>query len=124
MAARQGLSISCTKPSIAVNLVEIADQAASSNAGLAHVTTVHLRLGQLSGVVADALLFGYDITTQGTRLEGSRLEIQEVPVIVFCSQCQTDYPLPDIQLFRCPVCGDFAGFRHRGQGDRARVNRR
>ena len=95
--------------SIAVNLVEIADQAAS-NAGLTHVTAVHLRLGQLSGVVADALLFGYDITTQGTRLEGSRLEIQEAPVIVFCSQCQADYPLPDIQLFRCPGCGDSAVF--------------
>lgn len=93
--------------SIAVNLVEIADQAAS-NAGLTHVTTVHLRLGQLSGVVADALLFGYDVSTQGTRLEGSRLEIQEVPVSIFCSQCQADYPLPDIQLFRCPACGDSA----------------
>jgi len=95
--------------SIAVNLVEIADQAAS-NAGLARVTTVHLRLGQLSGVVADALLFGYDITTQGTRLEGSRLEIQETPVIVFCSRCQVDYPLPDLQRFRCPACGDSAVF--------------
>ena len=95
--------------SIAVNLVEIADQAAS-NAGLTHVTIVHLRLGQLSGVVADALLFGYDITTQGTRLEGSRLEIQELPVIVFCSLCQADYPLPDIQLVRCPACGDSAVF--------------
>lgn len=95
--------------SIAVNLVEIADLAAS-NAGLTHVTTVHLRLGQLSGVVADALLFGYDLTTQGTRLEGSHLEIQEVPVTVFCSQCQADYPLPDIQLFRCPACGDSSVF--------------
>ncbi len=90
--------------SIAVTLVEIADRAAA-NAGLSQVTTAHLRLGQLSGVVADALLFGYDIATQGTRLEGSRLEIEEIPVVVFCSQCQTDRPLPDIQLFRCPACG-------------------
>ena len=78
-----------------------------SNAGIAHVTTVHLRLGQLSGVVPDALLFGYDITTQGTRLEGSRLEIVEAPVIVFCPQCQAKHSLPDIQLFRCPVCVRF-----------------
>ncbi len=31
-------------------------------------------------------------------------------MIVFCSQCQADYPLPDIQLFRCPACGDSAVF--------------
>lgn len=93
--------------SIAVNLVEIADQAAA-NAGLSQVTAVHLRLGQLSGVVANALLFGYDIATQGTRLEGSRLEIEDVPVVVLCLQCQTSRPLPDTQCFRCPVCGDSA----------------
>lgn len=91
--------------SIAVSLVEIADQAAA-NAGLSRVTAVHLRLGLLSGVVADALLFGYDIATQGTRLEGSRLHIEDVPVVVFCSSCRASRPLPDIQRFRCPACGD------------------
>jgi hydrogenase nickel incorporation protein HypA/HybF len=62
--------------SIAVNLVEMAAQAAES-AQAARVEVVRLRLGRLSGVVADALLFGYDIATQNTILAGSRLDIEE-----------------------------------------------
>ena len=90
--------------SIAYNLVEAVAQAAQ-NAGARAVTVVRLRLGELSGVVENALQFGYDIATQGTVLEGSRLEIEEVPVIIHCDHCNRDLPLPSIQNFSCPVCG-------------------
>ena len=56
--------------SIAHSLVESAVDAAEK-AGARRVTRVHLRLGALSGVVRNALEFGYEITTQGTLLEGS-----------------------------------------------------
>ena len=38
---------------------------------------VHLRVGRLSGVVADALLFAYDVACVETPLAGSRLVIAE-----------------------------------------------
>ena len=50
-------------------------------------------------------MFSYDIATQGTMLEGSRLEIEELPVKIFCPTCQAERTLPTIQQFRCPVCG-------------------
>lgn len=89
--------------SIAYNIVQIADEAAQE-ADVPHIDVVHLRLGALSGVVKDALLFGYDIATQDTRLAGSRLEIQELPVIIYCPQCQEEKTIENIQLFRCPTC--------------------
>lgn len=89
--------------SIAYNLVEAASKAAS-DAGARRVTVVRMRLGALSGVVQNALQFGHDIATKGTLLEGSRLEIEEVPVIIHCDRCNRDVALPNIQLFRCPVC--------------------
>lgn len=90
--------------SIAASLVESAEQAARQ-AGAQRVTQVFLRLGALSGVAKDALLFSYDVATAGTLLEGSRLMIEDVPVIVHCDGCQRDVTLPGIQDFRCPACG-------------------
>lgn len=89
--------------SIAYSLVQTAE-AAAADAGVSHVDVVYLRLGEMSGVVDDALLFGYDVATRGTCLEGSRLEIEKVPVVVYCPMCDAEHELPSIQLFRCPVC--------------------
>jgi hydrogenase nickel incorporation protein HypA/HybF len=69
------------------------------------VSAVHLRLGALSGVVKDALLFSYEIACQDTPLERSRLIIEDVPVIVFCPQCNAQRTLPSVQMFTCPECG-------------------
>jgi hydrogenase nickel incorporation protein HypA/HybF len=90
--------------SIACNLVEIADGAAR-DAGAARVDVVHLRLGLFSGVVKDALLFSYDIATRGTLLENSHLQIEDVPLAVYCPVCMEEKELPGLQLFQCPTCG-------------------
>jgi hydrogenase nickel incorporation protein HypA/HybF len=90
--------------SIAYNLVEIASQAAAQ-ARAARVKTVNLRIGQLSGVVKDALLFSYEIAAVGTVLEGSVLQIEDVPVAVYCASCDVTSVLPNLQSFCCPQCG-------------------
>lgn len=93
--------------SIAVNLVEIAENAARG-ANAEAVEVVYLRLGVLSGVVEDALRFAYDIACQGTLLAGSRLEIETVPLTIFCPTCGEARTLPSIQALQCPVCGTFS----------------
>lgn len=89
--------------SIAHSLVSIAEDAIKG-AGVTRVEVVHLKLGALSGVVRDALLFAYDVATEGTALAGSRLEIEDVPVVVYCPTCDAERTLESIQLFCCPVC--------------------
>jgi hydrogenase nickel incorporation protein HypA/HybF len=66
---------------------------------------VHLKLGALSGVVKDALLFSYDLACEGTLLQGSRLVIEEIPVVVYCRRCRAEQTLDSIQRFACPACG-------------------
>ena len=93
--------------SIAMGIVEAAmDEAKQRNV---QVSAVHLRLGALSGVVKDALLFSYDVACQETPLQGSRLIIEEVPVTVFCPQCNDRRVLESVQSFTCPECGTLAG---------------
>jgi hydrogenase nickel incorporation protein HypA/HybF len=55
--------------------------------------------------VKDALLFSYEVASNGTLLEGSRLVIEDVPVVIHCRECQADQTIESIQRFCCPVCG-------------------
>ncbi len=91
--------------SIALSIVEFASEEAVKR-GPVRVTAVHLKLGGLSGVVKEALLFSYDIACQDTPLAGSQLIIEDVPVIVFCARCQAEHTLDSIQRFACPTCGE------------------
>lgn len=89
--------------SIAMNIVETAQEEAQQRG--VQVTAVHLRLGALSGVVKEALLFSYDMASQDTPLQGSRLIVEEVPVEVFCPQCDAPRVLASVQSFACSQCG-------------------
>ena len=89
--------------SIAMSIVEAAVEE-SQRRGV-QVSAVHLRLGALSGVVKDALLFSYEMACQDTPLEGSQLIVEDLPVIVFCPRCQKESTLSSVQLFACPECG-------------------
>ena len=72
--------------SIAQNIVEIIKQNIPPDA-LGAVAFVHLKVGNLSGVVADSLDFSYTALNNGTQLEKSRLVIERIPFVVFCNSC-------------------------------------
>jgi hydrogenase nickel incorporation protein HypA/HybF len=90
--------------SIAMSIIEGASQEAISRGGT-RVHSVHLKLGPLSGVVKDALMFSYELACEGTFLEGSELVIEETPVVVYCPNCEMEKTLDSIQRFCCPACG-------------------
>jgi hydrogenase nickel incorporation protein HypA/HybF len=89
--------------SIAISIVNMALEE-SERRGV-RIDAVQLELGPLSGVVADALLFSYEMACSGTPLEGSRLAIKEVPIEVYCSACKAQRTLHSMQWFCCPECG-------------------
>jgi hydrogenase nickel incorporation protein HypA/HybF len=69
----------------------------------AKVTCVRLDIGALSGVVADSVLFCFDLVTEGTNLEGARLEISHTPGRGKCRSCGAEFE-PGGALLLCP-CG-------------------
>jgi hydrogenase nickel incorporation protein HypA/HybF len=89
--------------SVAQQLVELVSETLADQAPL-RVRSVRLRLGPLSGVVAEALLFAYDAATAGTALQGSTLEIEPVAAAVFCPECRAERELVGVRLLRCPLC--------------------
>jgi hydrogenase nickel incorporation protein HypA/HybF len=42
---------------------------------------------------------------EGTALQGSRLVCEEIPVVVFCPNCQAQRSLSSVQWFCCSECG-------------------
>ena len=62
--------------SIALNIVEIAEQQLARHGG-ERVKAVHLQVGPLAGVAKDALLFSFGLACEGTVVEGSQLIIED-----------------------------------------------
>jgi hydrogenase nickel incorporation protein HypA/HybF len=82
--------------SIAMSIVEMAQEEAERR-GSVQVQAVHLRFGQLSGVVKEALLASYEMACEETLLAGSKLLIEEIPVEVMCPRCNAPRLVRSIQ---------------------------
>jgi hydrogenase nickel incorporation protein HypB len=74
----------------------------------ARVTAVRLRIGELSGVVAQALEFAFDVAAAGSPLAEARLVVERAPVVIDCPTCGHQ-PLADLRSFTCPRCGQPCG---------------
>ncbi len=90
--------------SIALSIVDgVLEEAQRHHA--ARVEAVYLRLGCLSGVDKEALLFSYQIACQDTSLANSRLVIEDIEVVIMCSKCGGPQPSSSFPALRCSVCG-------------------
>lgn len=88
--------------SIADSVVRIAERHAAGR----RVTKVELKVGYLRQVVPSALSFAFELTAQGTSVEGAELEMEEVPAGGRCGACGEETPLPEMPLL-CRKCGSF-----------------
>lgn len=99
---------------LARNIVELAIEEAQRLDAM-KVNTVHLKVGRLSGVDAGALHFAFDVATADTLLAGARLEVIDVPLVVWCAHCLAEVVLPQVNHFVCPRCGTAAGEIRQGR---------
>jgi len=89
--------------SIAMSIVDIATEEAARLGG--RVSAVHLRLGALVGLVPECLLTSFEMASQDSPIAGSRLVIEEMPVMAFCPQCGGERRIASIQALCCSECG-------------------
>lgn len=68
------------------------------------VTDLYLVIGRLSSIVDDSVQFYWEMLTEGTLCEGSKLHFQRVPAQMACQACGHEYTL-DGELTPCPSCG-------------------
>jgi hydrogenase nickel incorporation protein HypA/HybF len=96
--------------SITQSVVEICEK----NAGGRRVLAVTLELGELSGIVPDAVEFCFEACTKGTLLEGARLVITRVAPKGLCRDCGSEFPV-SAYYDSCPNCGGYTVELMRGE---------
>jgi hydrogenase nickel incorporation protein HypA/HybF len=67
------------------------------------VRNVRLRVGKLRQAVPEMLTFCYDAAVRGTSLEGSHLDVEELPAEARCRRCCLTFAVED-NWFECPRC--------------------
>ncbi len=88
--------------SIAMAVVGQVEEAAPE-AGSA-VSRVELEVGELAGVVPDALGFCFELACAGTVLEGAELVVRSVPARARCGACTGDWAVGMPPALCCPTC--------------------
>ncbi len=91
--------------SIALNIVEIAEEnAKQSNVNL--ITEIELVVGELSGVVYEALEFAMEEAVKNTILEKAKRTIIRISGKAKCTSCSHEFDVKDIYT-ACPKCKSF-----------------
>lgn len=84
---------------ITQNIVAIVSEAANGR----KVRRVTLEIGELSGVMADAVAFCFDVVAQGTVLEGASLDIRPIRGRARCNDCGAEFDT--VALYTPCACG-------------------
>ncbi|MCA1729762.1 MAG: hydrogenase maturation nickel metallochaperone HypA [Actinobacteria bacterium] len=88
--------------SIAESVVQIVSRQADGR----RVTKVQMKVGHLRQVVPSALAFSFELVAEGTPVEGAELEMEEVPAVGRCRECEVESRFGNFPL-QCRACGGF-----------------
>ena len=90
--------------SLAMNIVDIVtEHAIRENAAI--VKEVEIDIGELSGVVLDALQFAMESALKGTLAEGAAVQYNVLKGKARCMGCNHTYNTKD-RFTSCPKCGE------------------
>ncbi|HZX38756.1 MAG TPA: hydrogenase maturation nickel metallochaperone HypA [Streptomyces sp.] len=89
--------------SIAAAVVERAGHTARAH-GATSVEAVRLRIGELAGVVGDALRFSFELVAEGTVVAGAELIVEDVPARARCGGCGKEFAVGSPPHLWCPGC--------------------
>lgn len=68
------------------------------------IQSLRVRIGDLSGVDAEALRQAFAVLTLQSSWKYTRLELEVVPTRCFCPHCRQAFNPPDL-MHQCPSCG-------------------
>lgn len=88
--------------SIMQNTLDLAIAQAQQN-GAKKIESLTLKIGELSGVIPEALEFAFDVLVRGTMAENAQLKIEKIPVVCYCQDCDRHFQ-PATYIYNCPHC--------------------
>ncbi len=70
------------------------------------VKYIKVKIGRLSNVLIDSLLFGYEALSEDTQFRNSDLIVEEIPVTIECLSCGKSSTI-EVNDYHCPACKSF-----------------
>ncbi|MGF1478538.1 MAG: hydrogenase maturation nickel metallochaperone HypA [Cyanophyceae cyanobacterium] len=89
--------VSLMKNALAIALTE------AKNQGATQIHSLKINVGELSGVVPEALKFAFDVVVRETIAQGAKLELEIIPVTCYCPHCCLTFH-PFGWCHACPQC--------------------
>jgi len=90
--------------SIIENVLEVAETKARE-ANSHSIEAIKLRLGQFTAIARVALEFAFEVARRGTLAENARLDIEVVPMILYCVVCDDRAQSLQPKSLICMQCG-------------------
>ncbi len=87
---------------ITMSMLDIVKEKMDQN-GADALMKVKIKVGELTAVEPDSLMFCFEVCTKGTPMEGAALEIEEVPLTGTCMECGERFHMAGFLAF-CPSC--------------------
>ncbi len=88
---------------IAMQIVEIASASIPADIDDVRVERINLKVGKLTAVVPENLRFCFQIVAQETPFCDADLNIEEIPIIAKCNDCNTEWTISE-PVFICQEC--------------------
>ena len=88
--------------SIAKSLLDIVTGEASKH-NVNRVVRIHIKAGELRGIVPEHLNYLFQFVSRDTLAEGAELEIDVLPVKAECKECELTFDVEDFK-YQCPQC--------------------
>ncbi len=89
---------------IALEVIRIAGESIPAEHAGARIERINLKVGKLAAVVADSLLFCFQVASKDTPAEGAELVIEQIPVKLYCRDCGRQWTVEE-PVFVCNGCG-------------------
>ena len=90
--------------SLTEKILKIVLETATANQA-SKVTAVKIVIGELSGIMPEAVATYFELIAKDTIAADAKLEFTSVKATLYCSACNREFTKPDSD-FSCPDCGN------------------
>lgn len=92
--------------SVAQGIIQVIEEELEKRKEKGKIQRINLKVGQLSCVEPEALLFSFEFCSKNTPCESAVLNIEKVPLACQCKECGKKF-LPEEAIFICPKCQSY-----------------
>jgi hydrogenase nickel incorporation protein HypA/HybF len=90
--------------SIALGMIDELEKIARENRAT-KILRVNLKIGRLSGIVTDSLMFAFEaMKHEHPLLSSAKIVIAEIPLVYKCNECNQTFDTENIYFPACPRC--------------------